>query len=81
MTLWNLIGTLGAVAIILAYALLQLASWRVEQIRYSLTNAAGAACILISLVAEPNIPSIIIESFWLFISGVGIVRCYRRKHK
>ncbi|MBX9870296.1 MAG: hypothetical protein K2X63_10885 [Burkholderiaceae bacterium] len=79
MTIWNLIGTLGAIAIIAAYALLQAGRWNAMQIRYSLVNASGASCILISLIAEPNLPSIIIESFWLLISIMGIARSYRKQ--
>jgi hypothetical protein len=78
MTIWNLIGTVGAVAIIFAYALLQAGRWQAGQIRYSLVNAGGAGCILISLVAEPNLPSIMIESFWVLISIAGVMRSYRK---
>lgn len=81
MTIWNVIGTLGAAAIILAYALLQAGRWQAEQIRYSLLNALGAGCILISLVVEPNMPSMIIEFFWLLISVVGILRRVRQRKR
>lgn len=81
MTIWNVIGTLGAAAIILAYALLQSERWRTTQIRYSLLNALGAGCILISLVVEPNMPSMIIEFFWLLISVVGILRRVRQRKR
>lgn len=79
MTLWNSIGTLGAIAIILAYALNQFSRWQTTQLRYSACNAFGAGCILISLVAEPNLPSLIIESFWLLISLAAIVRQLRTR--
>lgn len=74
MTLWNALGSLGAAAIILAYALLQLRRWRPDQRRYSAANALGAGLILLSLAFEPNLPSLIIESFWLLISLLGLLR-------
>ena len=74
MTLWNILGSLGALAIISAYALLQAQRWSTDQIRYSVTNAVGASLILVSLVVEPNIPAILIESFWLLISIWGFWR-------
>lgn len=74
MTPWNALGTLGAGAIILAYALLQLGRWRSQDLIYSTTNALGAGLILVSLAVEPNLPSIFIESFWLLISLLGLLR-------
>ena len=79
MTLFNIIGTLGALALILAYGMLQFGRWRAEQVIYSATNGLGASLILVSLVAEPNLPSIIIESFWLLISLIGIGRAWRAR--
>ncbi len=77
MTLLNFIGTLGALALILAYGMQQFGRWRAEDVIYSLTNALGASLILVSLVAEPNIPSIVMELFWLLISIVGLWRAWR----
>jgi hypothetical protein len=72
--IFNIIGFLGAGAIVTAYALLQFGRLQARQRRYSAMNALGAALILISLAVEPNWPSIAIESFWLLISVVGLVR-------
>jgi hypothetical protein len=77
MSYWNVLGTLGALAIVLAYGLLQANRWQSQDLRYSACNALGAALILASLVVEPNLPSIFIESFWLLISVVGIARTLR----
>jgi hypothetical protein len=68
------IGTLGAGAIVAAYAALQLGRWNSKQLRYSMCNAVGSALILISLVFDPNWPSILIEGFWLGISLFGLGR-------
>ncbi|HXA48300.1 MAG TPA: hypothetical protein VNW52_11770, partial [Burkholderiaceae bacterium] len=62
----------------LAYALLQAGRWQSYELRYSACNALGATLILVSLVVEPNLPSIVIESFWLLISVVGIWRSLRQ---
>lgn len=82
MTFLNFIGTLGAFALILAYGMQQFGRWRAEDLIYSATNAVGASLILISLVVEPNIPSIVMELFWLLISIIGLWRAWRgRKRK
>ncbi len=71
--LWNAMGFIGAAAIILAYALLQFGYWQSQQRVYSATNAFGAALILLSLIFEPNWPSVVIESFWLLISLIALL--------
>ncbi len=73
-SLTDCIGTLGAIAIVAAYAALQLRIWNSEQLRYSMFNAVGSALILVSLVFDPNWPSILIEGFWLCISLFGLAR-------
>jgi hypothetical protein len=72
--IFNIVGFLGAGAIVLAYAMLQFGRLQAQQRLYSAMNAIGAALILISLAVEPNWPSIAIESFWLLISVVGLLR-------
>ena len=68
----DILGTLGVVVIIFTYILLQLGRVKSEQIAYSLLNAVGAACILFSLYYSFNLPSFIVEFFWLLISLFGI---------
>ncbi len=72
--IFNIIGFVGAAAIVVAYALLQFGRLQAQQRLYSALNAVGAMLILISLAVEPNWPSIAIESFWLLISVVGLLR-------
>lgn len=78
MSLIQILGLLGAACVVGAYAALQAGRWQSEQRRYSLANALGAALILVSLVEEPNWPSIAIEGFWLLISLAGLWKGLRR---
>ncbi|MBV9216381.1 MAG: hypothetical protein JO053_09405 [Acidobacteria bacterium] len=68
----DIAGTLGVAVIVLTYVLLQLERIRSEQLLYSLLNALGAAMILVSLYYSFNLPSVVVESFWLLISLFGI---------
>ena len=68
----DITGSLGVTIIILTYILLQGERIRSEQLAYSLLNAAGAALILISLYYTFNLPSFIVEFFWLLISLFGV---------
>ena len=76
---YDIIGTLGVAVIVITYVLLQLVRIRSEQLSYSLLNAAGASLILISLYYSFNLPSFIVEFFWLAISLFGIGKYLRNK--
>lgn len=69
---YDIVGTIGVAVIILIYVFLQIGKIRSEQLAYSLLNGIGAAMILVSLWFAPNLPSIVVESFWLLISLFGI---------
>jgi hypothetical protein len=69
---YDILGTIGVAVIALTYVLLQIERIRSEQLAYSLLNAVGATLILVSLWYAPNLPSVVVESFWLVISFFGI---------
>jgi len=48
---------------------------------YSLTNAAGALLVLISLCFQFNLSAFIIEFFWLIISLYGLSQSRLEKQK
>jgi hypothetical protein len=78
---YDILGTLGVAVIILTYVLLQIERIRSEQVIYSVLNAAGALLIPISLYYSFNLPSFIVEFFWLLISLFGIGKYLRRKRE
>jgi hypothetical protein len=71
---YDIIGTIGVGIIVVTYLLLQLGRIRSEEVNYSLLNGVGAALILVSLYYEFNLPSVVVEAFWLVISIFGIIR-------
>ena len=76
---YDILGTVGVAIIVIAYVLLQLGRLRSEQILYSILNAAGAFLILVSLYYSFNLPSFIVEFFWLLISLFGIGKYLQRR--
>ena len=76
---YDILGTVGVATIIVTYVLLQTGRVRSEQLVYSILNAAGAVLILISLYFSFNLPSFIVEFFWLLISLYGIWRYLAQK--
>lgn len=77
MTLFNLAGTLGAVAVIAAYFCNQQGWLRSDNWRFPALNLVGAALILLSLTVEWNLPSAVMEGFWVLISLYGLLRARR----
>lgn len=76
---YDIVGTLGVAIIILTYVLLQIERIRRDQLSYSLLNAVGASLILISLYFDFNLPSVVVEAFWLLISLFGIGKWISRR--
>ncbi len=73
------VGYAGAAVIALAYFANQRGRLRSDDWRFPALNLAGSCGVLISLAAQPNLPSIIIEVFWSGISLYGLVRHWRRR--
>jgi multisubunit Na+/H+ antiporter MnhB subunit len=76
---YDIVGTVGVATIIAAYILLQTRRLRSENPVYSILNAAGASVILVSLYFSFNLPSFIVEFFWLLISLFGIGKYLMQK--
>ena len=74
MNWYDILGTVGVGVIVVTYLLLQLGRIKSDQLQYSMLNGLGAALILISLYYDFNLPSVIVEAFWLVISVFGIIR-------
>jgi len=75
----DVIGTLGVTLILLCYFLLQIGHMSSKQLSYSILNMTGAGLILFSLYFEFNFSAVLIESFWVLISLIGIFRYLKTK--
>lgn len=78
-TLFDVIGVLGACGYLLSYAILQLKREFAESIIYSLANFMAAFLVSISLIYDFNLASMIIQIFWMIISGYGVYKCLKYK--
>ncbi len=70
--LFDAVGLIGVVCILLAYYLITVGKLTGKDISYHLINMLGAILLLISLYWTPNLASIVIEICWLAISFYGI---------
>lgn len=72
--LFDLVGFIGVLLIVVAYLLLQLDRLPSSSPRFSLLNAAGALLIIVSLIFAFNLSAFIVEVFWFLISLLGLWR-------
>jgi len=76
-----ILGYAGAALIAGAYFANQRGTLRSDDWRFPALNLAGSLGVLVSLVAEPNLPSILIEIFWASISLYGLWRSLRARRQ
>ncbi len=75
--LHDFIGAFGSFLIIACYLLIQVDRMSHQSLAYSVLNGFGAALILYSLYFEFNFAAVVIESFWVLISILGVVKWLR----
>ncbi|MFB9149369.1 cyclic nucleotide-binding domain-containing protein [Roseovarius ramblicola] len=74
-------GYLGVAIYLGAYICLQLGYIRGSGYRYASLNMVAAICVLVSLSANFNLASAIIQGSWVLISLVGITRVFLQNHR
>jgi len=76
----TLIGLTGVAVYVASYAALQLEMLDGNGALYSVMNVAGAAMVLVSLTADFNLASALIQIIWIIIGITGLaIRAYRRR--
>jgi predicted membrane protein len=79
--IFDVVGMSGVFFILLAYFLLQAEKIQSSQLAYSLLNLFGSSLIFISLMWTWNLPSVVIEFFWIIISLYGLTKLVIRNRK
>ena len=77
--LFDFLGNVGVMIMIVAYLLLQLNRLDSSSLAYSLLNAFGAGLVILSLSVNFNLSAFIMEAFWILISLIGIYRYLRTR--
>ena len=78
MPLFTILGLLGVALIILAYLLLQTGRDGADSLRYLWLNLTGSCFIALSLIPEWNLPTFVIEVFWITITLYGFWRRWKK---
>jgi hypothetical protein len=71
----DFVGMTGVIIILVAYFLLSTGKWISDSMLYQFLNFFGAWLILFSLYFHWNLSSVVIETAWIVISVIGMVRC------
>jgi hypothetical protein len=70
---YRAIGLLGVAFFVGAYFATQQRWLNSDDWRYPALNLAGSLLVMLSLFAEWNLPSVVLEAFWVAISVYGLV--------
>ncbi|WP_321314762.1 CBU_0592 family membrane protein [Halarcobacter sp.] len=81
MDIFQLIGFLGMVFVVVAYFLLQTEKKKITSWTYQVLNLIGAILLLISLFVHFNLGSFIIEIFWIIITILGMYKNLKGNRK
>ncbi len=73
------IGTFGALIIAFAYFATQMRYLNSDDLMFPVVNLLGALLLIYSLSHNFNLPSVLMEGFWIVISLVGIVQNLRAR--
>jgi len=81
LTLYEIIGWIGAFLFIIAYLLLSLNVLKADKIPYQLMNVLGAICLVINSVDLDDYPNFVTNIIWMGIGLFAIFNIARKKEK
>ncbi len=77
LTMADAVGSFGAIVVVAAYFATQMRMMNSDDLAFPVLNLAGSVLIVYSLLENFNLASMLIESFWILISMIGIVQFFR----
>ncbi len=75
------VGMAGVVITLIAYLAISTGKISSDTFKYQGLNSAAGLMLLFSLYFHWNTPTVIMESLWVLISVIGMVRVMRMKRK
>lgn len=77
LTIADAVGSFGALIVVAAYFETQMRMMNSDDLAFPVLNLFGSVLIVYSLIQNFNLASMLIESFWILISLLGIVQFFR----
>lgn len=78
-TLVDIAGWVGAVALLSAYALVSNRRLAGDSIRFQSLNVLGSMLLALNSGYHGAMPSVVVNSVWIFIGAVALVRARRAR--
>ncbi|HJV24435.1 MAG TPA: hypothetical protein VJ673_02065 [Aromatoleum sp.] len=75
----DVIGIIGVISCLIAYAGLQLQRFQQDDLRYLGLNILSPACLLYSLVHNFNLAAVITQVLWICLTLVGLIKAMRAR--
>lgn len=79
MELHTVVGLIGVVCYLLAYALMQMRKLSLDSVVYALLNIVGGIFGLYSLSHDFNLAAAISQTMWLIFTLIGMHASHRRR--
>ena len=77
LTIVDAVGSAGALVVVAAYFATQMRMMNSDDLAFPVVNLVGSVLIVYSLLQNFNLASMLIESFWIAISVIGIIQHFR----
>ncbi|TSD87671.1 cyclic nucleotide-binding protein [Mycobacterium sp. KBS0706] len=81
MSLPDVVGLVGVLAYLHAYALAQLQILAITDWRTALLNIVGGVLVMYSLLWSFNLASFVAQAFWMLFTIVGLVKAQRMRSR
>jgi len=70
----DIIGWIGSVMVVMAYALNMYKKMASDSVAYYGLNIVGSACLIVNTIYHHAIPSAVVNVIWVFIALVALIR-------
>lgn len=77
----DLVGIIGVIGCLVAYAGLQLGRLRHDDLCYLGLNILSPACLLYSLLHDFNLAAVITQIVWMSLSLIGLVKAMSARRR
>ncbi|WP_394281617.1 transporter [Corynebacterium sp.] len=74
-------GLIASVALLFAFAMLNLGKWTIDDYPYQILNFLGAAFLTLSAMNPLNLGVFLTELIWSLLGLYGIIKIYVRRKK
>jgi hypothetical protein len=74
----DLIGWIGAGALLFAYAMVSFKKLRADSGRYQLLNAVGSCCLIVNTTYYRAYPSAFVNVIWILIAILASINARRK---